>query len=220
MYYNQIIKHLHKENIIGKGKEITAYKVKNQVIKEFHKNRLSPLKLINQEGLKKLTTLDLKCFNNPKELIYDKDIIVGYTEDYIKDDYLNIEFLKDNLDLLYEDIITLSNNGFIINDIQYNYLSNDNTFKFIDMTSYEYIDIDKIKSNTGKKFILDKINKDNIRTINTFLIGFFEYNAYRKGEHFELTKTNKAVMFNNKYCHDKFYGEHLKQKKKTRKLIS
>ena len=216
MEYIKIIKDLQKENIIGTGKEITAYKIDNQVIKIFHKDRLSSLKLIKQDGLKKLTTLTLNCFNKPNELIYNKDKIVGYTENYIKDDYLNLEFLKDNLDQLHEDMITLSNNGFTISDIQYNYLSNDSTFKFIDMTSYEYIDIDRIKSNVGKKIILDKIYKDNIRTMNIFLIGLFEYNAYRKGEHYELTKTNKAVMFNNEYCHDRFYGEYLKQKKKTR----
>ena len=212
MELDKVIKNLKPDSIIGSGKEITAYKNSNQVIKIFHKDRLSGLNLINFDGLKRLTTLNLNCFNNPKELIYKDNELVGYTEEYIEDTEINIEALKKNLDLLHEDIITLSNNGLIIGDIQYNYLSNNNTFKFTDMTSYSYINVDKIKSDTGKKFMLEKIYKDNINTINIFLIGLLEYGAYKKGEHYELTKTNKAVMFNNEYCQDIFYGDYLKQR--------
>ena len=217
MELDKVIKNLKPDSIIGSGKEITAYKNNNQVIKIFHKDRLSGLNLINFDGLKRLTTLNLNCFNNPKELIYKDNELVGYTEEYIEDTEINIEVLKKNLDLLHEDIITLSNNGLIIGDIQYNYLSNNNTFKFTDMTSYSYINVDKIKSDTGKKFMLEKIYKDNINIINIFLIGLLEYGAYKKGEHYELTKTNKAVMFNNEYCQDIFYGDYLKQRNhKTR----
>ncbi len=185
MEYNNIYNQLEEENTIGIGKEVTAYKINNRVIKIFHKDRKSNLNLINIDGLIKLTTLNLHCFNNPKELIYDNNKVVGYVEDYIEDNYLNIELLKNNLDLLYEDIISLSNNGLIISDIQYNYLSNNKDFKFNDMTSYGYLNLDKIKSEFGKKVMSDKIYKENINTINIFLIGLFEFNAYHKGEHYE-----------------------------------
>ncbi|MEE3342850.1 MAG: hypothetical protein VZS44_02030 [Bacilli bacterium] len=211
MEYNSIKNKLTKENIIGEGKEIVSYKIDNNIIKIFHKDRKSGLDIISREGLEKLTRLNLNCFNTPKELIYENGQVVGYIEDYIEDNFLNKELLKDNLDLLYEDIITLSENGFIINDIQYNYLSNNKTFKFIDMTSYNYFNINNIKSEIGKETIKKKIINDNINTINIFLIGLFEYDAFHKGEHFELTKTNKAVMFNLEKCNNIYYGEYLKQ---------
>ena len=218
MEYKDIKNKINKNNYINAGKEVEVYKVNDNVIKIFHKDRKSGLEFISEDGLKKLTKLKLNCFNNPKELIYDNDKIVGYTEDYIEDNYLNIELLKNNLDLLYEDILTLSQNGFIINDLQYNYLSNNNTFKFIDMTSYNYINVDNIKSEVGKEFMLDKILKDNINTVNIVLIGLIDLGAYRKNREYELTKTNKAVMFNMENCKDIYYGEYLKkQNSKTRR---
>ena len=218
MEYKDIKNIINKNNYINAGKEVEVYKVNDNVIKIFHKDRKSGLEFISEDGLKKLTKLKLNCFNNPKELIYDNDKIVGYTEDYIEDNYLNIELLRNNLDLLYEDILTLSNNGFIINDLQYNYLSNNNTFKFIDMTSYKYINVDNIKSEVGKNFMLDKILKDNINTVNIVLIGLLDLGAYRKNSEYELTKTNKAVMFNRENCKDIYYGEYLKkQNSKTRR---
>ena len=217
MEYKDIKNIINKNNYINAGKEVEVYKVNDNVIKIFHKDRKSGLEFISEDGLKKLTKLKLNCFNNPKELIYDNDKIVGYTEDYIEDNYLNIELLRNNLDLLYEDILTLSNNGFIINDLQYNYLSNNNTFKFIDMTSYKYINVDNIKSEVGKNFMLDKILKDNINTVNIVLIGLLDLGAYRKNSEYELTKTNKAVMFNRENCKDIYYGDYLKQKSKTRR---
>lgn len=218
MKYKDIKNILNNNYYLDVGKEVEVYRINDIVIKIFHKDRKSGLELISENGLKKLTKLKLNCFNSPKELIYDNNRIVGYIEEYIEDNYLNLELLKNNLDLLYEDILTLSNNGFIINDLQYNYLSNNNTFKFIDMTSYKYINIDNIKSDTAKEFMLNKILKDNIKTINIFLIGLLEYNAYRKDSEYELTKTNKAVMFNMEKCKDIYYGEYLKkQNSKTRR---
>ena len=173
--------------------------------------------MISPQGLIKLTKLQLNCFNNPQELIYDNNQVVGYIEDYIEDKDLNLEILKEYLDLLHEDIITLSKNGIIIGDIQYNYLSNKNEFKLNDMTSYKYINIDKIKNESNKEFMIEKIYQDNINTINIFLIGILKYGAYRKGKQYELTKTNQAVMFNLKNCKGIFYGDYLKKNNSKRK---
>ena len=217
MKYKDIKNILNNNNYLGAGKEVEAYKINDIVIKIFHKDRKSGLELISENGLKKLTKLKFNCFNSPKELIYENNRIVGYIEEYIEDNYLNLELLKNNLDLLYEDVVNLSKNGFIINDLQYNYLSNNNTFKFIDMTSYKYINVDNIKSEVGKNFMLDKILKDNINTVNILLIGLIDLGAYRKNNEYELTKTNKAVMFNRENCKDIYYGDYLKQKSKTRR---
>ena len=217
MEYKEIKNYLNNNNYLSSGKEVEVYKINNKVVKIFHKERKSDLERISAEGLERLTRLKLHCFNTPQVIIYDNNKVVGYTEDYIEDNYLNKELLRNNLELLYEDIINLSKNGFIINDIQYNYLSNNKDFKFIDMTSYNYYNIDNIRSEIGKKTILKKILNDNINTINIFLIGLLEYDAYHKGEHYELTKTNKAVVFNLENCKNLYYGEYIKQQNKNKK---
>ena len=65
-------------------------KVKNQfvmimVIKSLkYLKKISPFKRISDKGLMKLSTLDLKHFNKPIDIIYDNEKIIGYTENKLE----------------------------------------------------------------------------------------------------------------------------------------
>ncbi len=64
---------LNIDNYISEGKEVKCYRDNNEVIKIFHKERKSTLDMINEEGFRKLSGLQLKHFNKPIRLIYDGD---------------------------------------------------------------------------------------------------------------------------------------------------
>ena len=71
---------------------------------------------------------------------------MGYTEEKLKIEDVNNLSLE-VLEEIKEDIITLSYNGFKLEDIFYNYTS-DSNFKFFDLTSFSYV-------NSSKKELLD-----------------------------------------------------------------
>lgn len=190
---------------IGEGKESTCYDYGDKVIKIFKENRTSPFKRISDEGLIKLSTLDLKHFNKPIDIIYDNENVIGYTEEKLKIEdvnNINLEVLEE----IKEDIITLSYSGFKIEDIFYNYTTSDN-FKFYDLTSYGYI-------NSTKKELHDMYYKKNMMTINTFLVGFLMYDAYRHDSKYEIKKTYKATEFINENLGNEYYGDYLKNRYK------
>ena len=162
------IKNIKLDKIIGEGKESICYDYGDKVVKIFKEKRTSPFKRISDEGLIKLSTLDLKHFNKPIDIIYDNEKIMGYTENKL--------VISDKK----KDIITLSYSGFKIEDIFYNYTTSDN-FKFYDLTSFDYI-------NSTKKELHDMYYKKNIMTINTFLVGFLMYDAYRHNSKYEIKK--------------------------------
>ncbi len=134
--YETIEQYINEDNIIGKGKEVTCYDYGNSVIKIFSSNRTSPYKLISIDGIIKLNSLPL-YFNKPDSLIVKDDEVIGYTEDKL----VKSELDKNNIDYegIKEDIICLSDNGFRIKDLYYNYIIHDSEFHFIDLTSYIYI---------------------------------------------------------------------------------
>lgn len=196
------IKNIKLGKKIGEGKESICYDYKDKVIKIFKENRTSPFKRISDEGLIKLSTLDLKHFNKPIDIIYDNDKIIGYTENKLVLDDKNENIDENVLNELKEDIITLSYNGFKIEDIFYNYTTLDN-FKFYDLTSFGYI-------NSTKKELHDMYYNKNIMTINTFLVGFLMFDAYRYGSKYEIKKTFKANEFINGNLGNEYYGDYLK----------
>lgn len=166
-------KYINNKTLIDEGKEGKTYKVFNNVIKIFHKERKSTLPRISDEGLRKLTKLSLTCFNNPTELITDNGNIIGTIEDYLNEEELTKENIAISLDDLHKDIKILSDNGFTIEDLYYNYTCSNGKLKFFDMTSYQYI-------NTRVPFMLENIYKKNLTTINTFLTGYLMFGAFRK----------------------------------------
>ena len=204
--YSNIDRYLTKNNFLDEGKEVSVYRLDDKVIKIFHSERLSPIEKISCEGLEKLITLNLKSFNNPKELIYKDGEIVGYTEEYIEENKFSPNSLLNSLDDIYNDIMLLSRNGFVIQDLYYNYISNEKKFKFIDMTSYKYY-------KTNNEFLLNKILRDNINTVNIFIIGILYFDAFRKGSKNERTKILEAVMFNEEKCKDVFCGDYIRKSK-------
>ena len=196
------IKNIKLDKKIGEGKESTCYDYGDKVIKIFKENRTSPFKRISDEGLIKLSTLDLKHFNKPIDIIYDNEKIMGYTEEKLKIEDVNNLSLE-VLEEIKEDIITLSYNGFKLEDIFYNYTS-DSNFKFFDLTSFSYV-------NSSKKELLDFYYQKNIMIINTFLVGLLLFGAYKHGSSIEITKTFKANEFINDNLNGEYYGDYLKE---------
>lgn len=196
------IKNIKLENKIGEGKESICYDYGNKVVKIFKENRTSPFKRISDEGLIKLSTLDLKHFNKPIDIIYDNGNVIGYTEEKLEIEDVNNLSLE-VLEEIKEDIITLSYNGFKLEDIFYNYTSHSN-FKFFDLTSFSYI-------NSSKKELLDFYYQKNIMIINTFLVGLLSFGAYKHGSGMEITKTYKANEFINDNLNGEYYGDYLKE---------
>lgn len=196
------IKNIKLDKKIGEGKESICYDYGDKVIKIFKENRTSPFKRISDEGLIKLSTLDLKHFNKPIDIIYDNEKIMGYTEEKLKIEDVNNLSLE-VLEEIKEDIITLSYNGFKLEDIFYNYTS-DSNFKFFDLTSFSYV-------NSSKKELLDFYYQKNIMTVNTFLVGLLSFEAYKHGSSIEITKTFKANEFINNNLNDGYYGDYLKE---------
>lgn len=196
------IKNIKLDKKIGEGKESICYDYGDKVIKIFKENRTSPFKRISDEGLIKLSTLDLKHFNKPIDIIYDNEKIMGYTEEKLKIEDVNNLSLE-VLEEIKEDIITLSYNGFKLEDIFYNYTS-DSNFKFFDLTSFSYV-------NSSKKELLDFYYQKNIMTVNTFLVGLLSFEAYKHGSSIEITKTFKANEFINNNLNDEYYGDYLKE---------
>lgn len=196
------IRNIKLDKKIGEGKESTCYDYGDKVIKIFKENRTSPFKRISDEGLIKLSTLDLKHFNKPIDIIYDNEKIMGYTEEKLKIEDVNNLSLE-VLEEIKEDIITLSYSGFKIEDVFYNYTS-DSNFKFFDLTSFSYV-------NSSKKELLDFYYQKNIMIINTFLVGLLSFGAYKHGSSIEITKTFKANEFINDNLNGEYYGDYLKE---------
>ena len=193
------------ENIIGDGKEAVSYKDGEIVIKIFKDNRQSPFKRISDEGLEKLSTLDLKSFNKPIDIIVDNIEVIGYTEKFLNIKDLDGEISKENLEDIKEDIKLLSNNGFKIEDLMYNYTF-DKKLIFYDMTSYTY-------TNTTKKELLDFYYKKNIATINLFLVGLTKFDAYKHGSNSEFTKIFKSNEYISENMNDdEYYGDFISRK--------
>ena len=135
----------------------------------------------------------------------DNGNVIGYTEEKLKIEdvnNINLEVLEE----IKEDIITLSYSGFKIEDIFYNYTTSNN-FKFYDLTSFGYI-------KSTKKELYDMYYKKNIMTINTFLVGFLMYDAYRHDSKYEIKKTYKATEFINENLGNEYYGDYLKNRYK------
>ena len=204
--YKRKFKNIKLDKIISEGKESICYDYGDKVVKIFKEKRTSPFKRISDEGLIKLSTLDLKHFNKPIDIIYDNEKITGYTENKLVISDKNQDIDENVLLEIKKDIITLSYSGFKIEDIFYNYTTSDN-FKFYDLTSFDYI-------KSTKKELYDMYYKKNIMTINTFLVGFLMYDAYRHDSKYEIKKTYKATEFINENLGNEYYGDYLKNRYK------
>lgn len=200
--YSEIKEYINEENIVGGGKEVTVYDYGDKVIKIFANKRTSPYQLISIDGLIKLNSLPLQYFNKPDELIIKDGVVIGYTEDKL----MKSELDKDNIDYegIKADIIVLSDNGFKIQDLYYNYIIHDGEFHFIDLTSYLYIP-------TNEEFVKRSFYKHNIKEMNIFLIGYLHFGSFQTNEGYEFTKIYKANEYRLKNCKDSFYGDNKKQ---------
>lgn len=202
-------------NKFSSGKEVDCYLINNKIIKIFKDNRESTLKRMSDEGLEKLSSLKLKHFNLPKEYIYDdENNIVGYIEDKLQINDYNTDYEQnyyiEKLDELKDDIKLLSENGFKLEDIMYNYTFNKGNIIFYDLTSYEYID-------TKNDFLKDFIYKNNIKMINTFLVGLTMFDAFKHGEKNELKKIFLSNEFISNNSIDGYIGDYIKSSNDNKK---
>ena len=200
--YNEINNYIVESNKIGEGKEVSVYYFGDKVIKIFHRDRKTSIKRICDEGLVRLSKLELNCFNTPIDIIYDNGVIVGYTEAYLEEK--DIDFDKINYDLIKEDLYTLSENGFCIEDLFYNYIFIDDKLVFNDLTCYSYL-------KTDVEFLKKQNLKKNTIIMNNFLIGLLEFDAFRKGSNNEYTKIYLANEYRLNNCKDMFYGDFIKE---------
>lgn len=193
-----------KDNKIGEGKEVEVYQYQDKVIKLFKKERKTTISRISDEGLLRLTHLKLHAFNTPIDIIYENGSIVGYTEKYLEEK--EIDFNRIDFDLIKEDLFTLSENGFGIEDLFYNYIFTDTQLYFIDLTCYHYI-------NTNVAFLKKQLFHKNIEIMNTFLIGLLLFHAFKKGAKCEYTKIFLANQYRMEHCEGQFYGDWIKEEK-------
>lgn len=206
--YSEISNYIKDNNKLGEGKEVSVYYYLDKVIKIFHTDRKTVIERISDTGLIKLTELPLICFNTPIDLIYDEDTLVGYTEKYLEakeNNFDNIDY-----DSIKQDLYTLSENGFCIEDLFYNYIFTEDKLYFTDLTCYSYV-------KTDVQFLKNQNLKRNITTMNNFLIGLTLFDAFQKGMSNEYTKIYLANEYRLENCSDMFYGDFIKKENKITK---
>lgn len=144
----ELSEYIRDDNKLSEGREVNVYYFYDKVIKIFHTNRKTPIPRISDEGLIKLTEISLNCFNTPIDIIYDNGSVVGYTEKYLEEKEPNFDCI--DFDAIKEDLYTLSENGFCIEDLFYNYIFTEDKLYFNDLTSYSYL-------KTSVEFLRHKI---------------------------------------------------------------
>lgn len=202
--YSSIQKFINSDYFLSEGKEVAVYHYNEKVIKIFHRERKTAIDRISDEGLIVLSQLNLNCFNTPIDIIMNGDEVVGYTENYLFEEEINQDSIS--FENIKEDLITLSDSGFCIEDLFYNYIFSNGNLWFTDLTCYRYIP-------TEVDFLKQRFLQKNIDTMNTFLIGLLLFDAFRKGEKSEYTKIYKANEYRKQVCGDSFYGDLIEQKK-------
>lgn len=212
--FEEIKELLNNNTLLTSGKETHVYELDNEIVKIFYEHPNYPFERLNNDALKLLATLDLKAFNNITGFILDNDDnIVGYKENKLVYEEFLTEHLYSSeklynlivsLDNLKDDIILLSEKGFVIRDFAYNYFYENGKLTFNDMTSYQHF-------NTTNEFLLNKILNDNLKTVNIFLIGLLIYDGYKKGSQNEYTLTYKSLQYCDKYCKNKYFGDVFKE---------
>lgn len=198
--YFAISKYITDDNKLGEGKECIVYYYGDKVIKLFHQQRKTTIPMISVQGINLLVDLKLNCFNTPIDIIYQDNVIVGYTEKFLEEKEINFDLIDYND--IKNDIIILSENGFSIEDLFYNYVFTDEKLYFFDLTCYKYI-------KTDVDFLKRKILKNNIIIMNNFLIGLIHFDAFRKGMKNEYTKIYLANEYRLSHCEDIFYGDYI-----------
>lgn len=206
--YEDILPYLSSDNQLGEGNESKVYSYQGKVIKLFKEERKTSIPRINDEGLLRLSVLKLHCFNNPIDTIYRDNVIVGYTEKFLERGNPNFSLI--DFDAIKEDILVLSENGFTIEDLFYNYMFTKTGFSFFDLTCYHYIKTDVV-------FLKQQIRKKNIEIVNNFFIGLLLFDAFKEGAKGEYTKIFLANQYRLEHCQDLFYGDFLKGEKNKRK---
>ena len=127
VYENGHLKDYNLFSILGEGEEVTAYLCDGKVVKIYKKS--CPIFRLSISNCKQLINIETKRILLPKTMLLDiNNNMIGYTMNYIEDigaysfKSLPKNKLKEELQLLMNDIEILSDNHVILGD-----LSHDNT---------------------------------------------------------------------------------------------
>ncbi len=148
---------------IDEGMEGTIYRLGNKALK-IH-DKFPGKAYLEEDEAKELSKIDTKRIVLPKELIYDdNDKYIGYSTDFIDNcslkniSKLSVREFTDEVDLIYKDLITLSDNFVDVDDYTLNNVLFDGGIHFIDPGSYTFVKSDR--------FLLS----DNRYRFNSFLV--------------------------------------------------
>ena len=155
---------MKKDIKIGEGNETEAYKIDNDVVK-FYKAYCQKLRL-TKKVCDALSKIDTKRILLPCNTLLDKKHkIKGYTMKYIdnlgEDSFykLSRKDLSKEMSLVENDLIKLSDNGVLINDLHQGNTIYNNGIYLIDPGSYKMSEEDKKESIKTYGINLDMINE-------------------------------------------------------------
>lgn len=209
--------YLNEKTYLNSGRETQIYFLDNEIYKLFYDNPNYTLERLNDNELRYLASLDLKAFNNIIGFIEkeenDQVTIKGYKEKYLEHEQFQIEHLYSDkklynlivsLDNIKDDIKLMSENGFVIRNIENDYFYKDGKITFNDMTSY--IRHNNISSKEYKDLL-----KSNYKTMSIFLIGLIIYNGHKNKNGIEDDVISSVSKYYEKYCKDKYFGDVFKE---------
>ncbi len=190
---------LNPFKLIGKGTEGKVYKYKDSAIKIYNKESIRMGYINHEECDRIFSTMKTKFVIIPEDLIY------GINQKYCghKMKYIDLSSEKSILDatkedlseniheLLENDIPLISNNDFVMNDLDFNIRYNGKLY-IIDSSSYIHVD----KSNEVFYNQTEKILSNNIAYTKRALYNFVVKNSNEKITSIEeVNRTN--FLFSN-----------------------
>lgn len=133
---------MKRDKSLGDGYEVDAYQIKDKAVKFFLRYPKKKI-IITKESVEKMKKIKTKRILLPADALLDKKHnIRGYQMDYIEnlgiDSYFDLEKdkLKEEYDLLREDIETLSNNKILLGDLNHENTVYHNGLYLIDPGGY------------------------------------------------------------------------------------
>lgn len=156
---------MKKDYFLGSGDEAEVYKIGDSAYKFYKKH--CPKKRLNKEEAFYLKDIDTKRILMPKDILLSKKrVLCGYSTKYIEDlgveDLLNLDKdnLKEELMILKEDLINISNKQVILGDLNYRNTAFNKGIYLVDPGSYQYLEeFDEVRSQAL-----------NIESLNEYLV--------------------------------------------------
>lgn len=136
--------HMKKDKLLGEGLEATVYQIDDKAVK-FFKQYPGKKIILTKDSVEKMKNIHTKRILLPTDALLDKKHnLRGYKMDYVedlgKDSYfsLNKDKLKEENELLREDIELLSDNKILVEDLLSTNTVYHNGLYLIDPGSYQF----------------------------------------------------------------------------------